>query len=179
MPHAILGPIAQIGYLVADLDGAVAEWAGTLGVGPWTVFRNVVMTGTYDGAPTEVTMDVALGYQGHVQIELIAPLGHASSPYRGPDGDVLLGMHHLGWLVDDLAAAETALVGRGLETRFAAANESTRVAYLAPRGQAGVLFELIESPATAALIEQGIADTARWDGRALIAAEHDFAVMAG
>lgn len=94
---ARLGPIDQIGYVTADLDRAVERWTRQLGVGPWTVFRNVVLDGEYRGAPTRVSIDVALSYQGAVQIEFIEPTSDAPSPYRGPDGAVLEGIHHVAW----------------------------------------------------------------------------------
>jgi hypothetical protein len=36
------GPIRQIGYVVADLDGAIQSWI-QLGVGPWFVMRGLPM----------------------------------------------------------------------------------------------------------------------------------------
>ena len=56
MTMAKLGPIDQIGYLTVDLDAAVARWTRQLGVGPWTLFRNVALNGEYREQPTRVTL---------------------------------------------------------------------------------------------------------------------------
>ena len=39
------GPIRQIAWVVHDLEASVANWLRVSGVGPWTCFRNVAMTG--------------------------------------------------------------------------------------------------------------------------------------
>lgn len=66
-----LGDIRQLGYVVADLDASIAAWSNQLGVGPWTVIRNVTLNCTYRGQPSEPLIDVALSYRGAMQIELI------------------------------------------------------------------------------------------------------------
>lgn len=170
MTNALPGPtiaesIDQIGFVVADLDRSVADRTDKLGLGPWTVFRGVTLDGRFRGAPTRVTMDVALAYQGDVQIELIHPTDDAASPYRGADSAPLLGMHHMAWVVDDLDAAVAAATVRGLSVVFEASNPSTRVAYLEAEGDPGVLYEFIESAGMREMIAAGIAATQGWDGR--------------
>ncbi|WP_230956603.1 VOC family protein [Burkholderia cepacia] len=44
MNDPVLGPIDQIGYVVADLDRSIARWRERHGIGPWTVFRKVRLT---------------------------------------------------------------------------------------------------------------------------------------
>ena len=51
MNDPMLGPIDQIGYVVADLDRSIARWRKRHDVGPWTVFRNVRL----DGLPSRRT----------------------------------------------------------------------------------------------------------------------------
>lgn len=164
MTQALFGRINQIGYLVDDLDAAIARWTDRLGVGPWTVFRNVSLNGRYRGQETMVTMDVALGYQGDMQIELILVTNDAPSPYRDASGKRILGAHHIAWLVDDRDAAVAKVVAKGLKIAFEAENPGTRVAYMESDDDPGVLYEFIESESTRGLIEQGIAATRNWDG---------------
>jgi hypothetical protein len=116
------GPIRQIAWVVRDLEASVANWLRISGVGPWTCFRNVAMTGVLRGEPAKVRMHVALGYQGDMEIELIEDLGHGPSPYRSAAGVPLIGM----------------------QLCFAAANEVTRVAYLEDPLEPGLLLEFIE-----------------------------------
>ena len=107
------GPIRQIAWIVRDLEESLANWLRVSGVGPWTCFRNVAMTGKFRGAPATVRMHVALGYQDGMEIELIEDLGGAASPYRGADGAPLIGMHHVAWFSEDVAAD----VARGTAAR--------------------------------------------------------------
>lgn len=158
------GPITQIGYVVENLDTAIAGWIETAGLGPWTVFRNVSMEGTFEGEATVVTMDVGMAYQGDVQIELIEPTNAARSPYRADDGALLCGPHHIAWLVDDLDAATAQAAGSGLREVFRAWNPGTRVAYFELPGQPHTRFEYIEGAAMPGLIAAGIAASQDWDG---------------
>ena len=164
MTRSTFGPIQQTGYLVDDLEQAIDHWITRLGVGPWTVFRNVSLDGVYNGQLTTVTMHVGLGYHGDMQIELIEPTNAAPSPYRGSDGAVLLGIHHIAAFTDDLDAAQADLTARGLEACFAASNESTRVAYFTAHDSPGTLYELIESETTKDMFAQGIVAARDWDG---------------
>ncbi|MGH6782455.1 MAG: VOC family protein [Sphingomonadaceae bacterium] len=164
MTQAKYGPIDQIGYLVDDLDASIQRWITLMGVGPWTVFRNVSLDGRYRGHAGVVTMDVGLAYQGDVQIELIKITNETPSPYRDAAGQPILGVHHVAWVVDDLATAVARAEADGLKVAFAAASPGTRVAYMEAEGEPGVLFEFIESPATRDMIGAGIAATKAWDG---------------
>lgn len=157
-----LGPIVQIGYVVENLEASVRRWIETAGVGPWTLFTNVMMQGVYRGEATSVGMNVGLAYQNNVQIELIEQTNKAKSPYRDPAGAPIIGAHHIAWLVDDLDAALAN--AQQMSLVFRAENPTTRVAYLEAPGEAGVRYELIESEMTAGLIKSGIEATRNWDG---------------
>lgn len=156
------GPFDQLGYVTADIDRAVALWTAKLGVGPWTVFRNVRLTGTYRGAPAEVGIDVALAYRGTVQIELIEPADDAPSPYRDAAGALRLGAHHVAWVVADLEAEIVRCARQGLAPIFRAGNAASQVAYFEP--EPGVILELIEGAGMRTMIDAGIATAAAWDG---------------
>lgn len=155
----MFGAIDQIGHVVEDLDAAVAARLA-LGIGPWTVFRNTTLHGRYRGVPTAVTIDVALGYQGAVQIELIQVLTNTPSPYAG-----MRGPHHLAWIVDDLDAAVAEALGCGLMPVFEAANDAVRVAYLEHPDDRESYYELIEGVGMRAMMDAGIAAAAAWRGR--------------
>lgn len=159
-------PADQIGMLVTDLDASMQMWMN-MGVGPWTVFRNVRMQGSYCGQPTQVHMDAAMSYQGNVQLELIQWRAGTLCPYVDINGEPLRGLHHMAWLVDDLQAAVAQAEATGGRCVFEASNPSTKVAYveMAPAGAGdAVMLEFIESAVTRALIAQGIEATQRWDG---------------
>lgn len=159
MAGPLFGPIDQIGYVVEDLDTAMAARREVLGLGPWTVFRGTTLHGHHRGQATMVTMDVALAYQGAVQIELIAARAGQPSPYVDGEG-ATVGAHHVGWIVDDLDTAVGEAERRGLTMIFSAGNEAVRVAYLEHPADPGALYELIEGIGMRAMMDAGIAATA-------------------
>ncbi|KUY75500.1 VOC family protein [Burkholderia sp. RF4-BP95] len=164
MNAPVLGPVDQIGYVVADLDRSIARWRARHDAGPWTVFRDVRLDGRYLGETVTVTMDVGLTYLGGVQIELIHVTNDAPSPYRDAHGQPLAGLHHVAWVVDDLDAAVARLTARGLRVVFEARNPATRVAYLDDADDPGVRVEVIESAGMRDMIARGIAEARAWDG---------------
>jgi methylmalonyl-CoA/ethylmalonyl-CoA epimerase len=166
MNDASLGPIRQIAWVVADLEASVANWRRVSGVGPWTCFRNVAMRGRLRAQEVTVRMHVALGYQADMEIELIQPLGAGPSPYVSAAGTPLVGMHHVAWFCEDVAADVARAQARGLSACFEAANEVTRVAYLEDPREPGLLLEFIEMNAVMrAGLEARLAAARAWDGR--------------
>jgi hypothetical protein len=159
------GPIRQIAWVVENLEVSVANWLRLSGVGPWTCFRNVALSGRYRGAPVKVRAHVALGYQDDMEIELIEDLGAAPSPYRAVSGAPLIGMHHVAWFCDDVASEVARAETRGLSACFAAANEVTRVAYLEDPREPKLLLEFIEMNAVMRAGFEGRRAAARaWQG---------------
>src|SRR3954454_8947753 len=77
---AALGPIRQIGFVVGDLDAALASWVA-LGVGPWYVIRGQHLHALYRGEPCEVTLSIAFANSGDMQMEVIAQEGGDPSIY--------------------------------------------------------------------------------------------------
>ncbi|QBQ97173.1 VOC family protein [Paraburkholderia pallida] len=164
MKKARFGTIDQIGYLVSDLDQSIERWLTQLGVGPWMVFRNVTLQGHYLNQPVTVTMNVGLAYQGDTQIELIQATNNSASPYRDAQGQPILGMHHVAWVVDDIDAAIKLMTVDGLQMVFEASNPATRVAYFEDASEPGVRYEVIHGAGMREMIQQGIAAARDWDG---------------
>ena len=67
---ALPGPVRQMGYVVTDLDQAMAGWVA-LGVGPWFVIRGMPMEALYRGQPCTTKLSLAWSNSGEMQIELI------------------------------------------------------------------------------------------------------------
>lgn len=163
-PFAAEGPVDQIGLVVADLDAAMAARLRIARIGPWTVFRGVVLDGTFRGEPTQVTIDVALAWRGAFQVELIEVKSRTPSPYQRADGTPLAGLHHLAWITDDLDATVAEAQARGLVEVFRASNPATRVAYMEDPVEPGQFYEFIEGHGMRAMCDAGIAAAASWDG---------------
>ena len=164
MSQAKFGKIDQIGIIVDDIDKAIESWMKRLGMGPWMLFRGAAVTGHCRGEATRVTFDVAMGYQGDTQIELMQITSDSPSPYRDSAGNLLFGMHHIAWVVPDLGEAMKTAESEGLKLVFHAGNEGTQVAYFEMPDQPGMMYEFIESPATRAMMDAGIEATRNWDG---------------
>lgn len=99
------GRIVQMGYVVDDLDAALAHWTGVMGVGPFLVTPRIDYASVhYFGAPCDAEITVALASHHGMQIELIHQFAGGASPFRrfldrrGP------GLHHVCQLTDDLDA---------------------------------------------------------------------------
>lgn len=166
------GPIRQLGYLVADLDAAIAAWMRDLAVGPWTKLVNVALPATWRGEPTTVEMELALAYRGDLQIELIRQTNDAPSPYRAWFRAGRFGLHHVAHLrpdVDaDVARAEAAGLHAVFDIRMPGGG---RYVYLEVPALGDQTFvELLEAtPTMTGMFEQGIAAAAAWDGTPSVA----------
>ena len=69
--------VAQLGFVVKDLDAAVESWWKLFGIGPWhfyTYGKPMVRSMTYHGAPADYRMRLALSWIGPLRIELIEPV---------------------------------------------------------------------------------------------------------
>src|SRR5689334_1719181 len=70
------GPIRQNGYVVRDLEAAMAEWLA-LGIGPWVTLGPLEQTMTFRGQTSQVTITLAFAQSGELQLELIQQTGDA------------------------------------------------------------------------------------------------------
>ena len=77
----IFGKIAQIGYVVRDIDASIDQWVRR-GVGPW-FYVDRVQTDyfLYRGVESELEVSVAVANSGELQLELIQPRNDASSAF--------------------------------------------------------------------------------------------------
>jgi hypothetical protein len=159
----------QLGYLVENLDAAMAHWTDGLGAGPFFVlppreFHDL----TVDGLASEdcrVIEVVALGHLGNIQIELIVP-GPAPSTYTRFHAAGLGGLHHIGMMSDDFVADRARALSRGYLPDMEARTSLSRIAYLRPQDAANSIIELIEANPRAEAVFAQVRDAARgWDGR--------------
>src|ERR1700693_6199140 len=72
--------IVQFAYVVADLERAMADYTARLNIGPWFVIGPFSPPeARYRGQPTKLNVTLAIGYSGHMQIELIQQHNDAPS----------------------------------------------------------------------------------------------------
>ena len=163
------GEIRQLGYVVPDIIQAMDYWSRVLGVGPFFYAERVpVVNFTYRGAPSTADVTIAMGFVGHMQIELIQPLDDNPSVYRETIEQRGHGFHHFGIACEDVDAALPAYLARGYSLAFkAAVPTGGSVAYLEGGDAAAPGFlELI--PATPGMDAHFTAmwqASQGWDGR--------------
>ncbi|HSW11847.1 MAG TPA: VOC family protein [Solimonas sp.] len=160
------GPVRQLGYVVADLDRAVRAWSTQFGVGPWMRFRNVSLLSTFRGQPSTPLIDLALGYRGDVQIELIQQRNDAPSPYRAFIDAGREGLHHIAFLSERVEEDLQRAHAQGLELACDIRMPSGRYVYLqSPELGEQMYIELLEAtPQMLGMFAEGVAAAARWDG---------------
>ena len=159
------GPIRQIGYVVTDLDEALASWV-ELGVGPWFVIRGLPMSVRYRGNPCEITLSLALSNSGEMQIELIYQHDEAPSIFteflaaNGP------GYHQFAYWAEDFEATMEAVENAGWPVVWAGGEGfGVRFAYVEPPNSPATVVEISELTDGQAATAKFIRDTAaNWDG---------------
>jgi hypothetical protein len=163
------GPIRQIGYVVRDLDAALANWIA-LGVGPWFVVRAHTQQVIYRGEPCEVTISIALANSGELQVELIHQHGDTPSIFTEFLDSGREGFHQLAWWTEDLDAAVAGAEAAGWPVVWrddaSAAGPSTRFAYVEPpAGGPATIFEIMELSEMTTAMGEFARDAAKdWDG---------------
>ncbi len=144
--------VAQLGFVVKDLDKAVESWWRIFGIGPWhfyTYGRPLVTSMSYQGRPADYRMRLALSWIGTLRIELIQPL-EGDTVYADFVRDHGYGIHHLGVLTDNMQEALRAAQEAGLPMTMHGAgfglDGDGHYAYLDTDGVLATTLELIERP---------------------------------
>lgn len=144
--------VSQIGITVPDIAKGVRYYGKIFNVGRWYRSKIVGAEYFYRDRPVDLTLEIAVGYSGGMQIELIrhrSEVEHIYTRYAPQGGS---GLHHLGAVVCDLDRKVGMLRDMGimpLQTgtiRFGRAGV-TRFAYLDTVERAGFIYELIETRA--------------------------------
>jgi methylmalonyl-CoA/ethylmalonyl-CoA epimerase len=131
-----LKKLEHVGIAVADLDQALEVYQETLGLAPDEILE-----------VPERGMRIAFFTLGDVQLELLAGTREGNDignflEKRGP------GLHHLAFLVDDVAAALDRLKEKDIrliDETPKRGGRGNRIAFLHPKSTGGVLIELCEA----------------------------------
>lgn len=136
-----LGRLNHVGVAVPDIDAAIAFWRDSMGAS--------VVTEPFDMPEQGVRVCFVDTPSLGTQIELLAPLSDTSPVSAFLAKSPLGGQHHLAFEVPDIAAARAEFENAGKRvlgpTRIGA--HGTPVFFVHPKDMAGVLTEIMESPA--------------------------------
>ncbi|HPS93014.1 MAG TPA: VOC family protein [Deltaproteobacteria bacterium] len=147
-----LPPVTQIGMVVPDLMEGVRFYREFLNIPRWYHTVITECRYSYRGRPIDIGLDIAVGYSGKTQVELIQVKGSDDNIYAAHPGEAGFGFHHFGVVVDDLQKAKSTMKDRGFAplqegTLKYAGGGATKVAYLDTVDRAGLILELIETKA--------------------------------
>ncbi len=142
-----LPKVGQIGILVYDVEKTRAHYEKVYGVKPWIVFEKKPEFAIEKTGPADATLKIATAYCGGVQLELIQVVSGRSS--YNETLDVREGLHHLGFMVNDLEKRLEICRANGIEVLQRGQMKLKLVtvdyAYLDTAAQGGIIFELIQT----------------------------------
>ncbi|HUN56283.1 MAG TPA: VOC family protein [Smithella sp.] len=145
LPH-----VGQIGILVRNMPEAVAYYSKLLDIGPWYRSNTVKHEAVYRGKPISPDLDIAIAFQGGLEIELIADKGNVENVYSDMFSKCDGGIHHLGMMVccyekklAEMKANGVEILQSGVITTKGSA--ITRYVYLDTIKQCGIVSELIST----------------------------------
>lgn len=117
-----MGGIAQTAYIVPDLEAAIMHWVRDMRVGPFFVLPNMLAPGQiYRGEESRADITLAMGFAGHMLIELIQPLDDNPSVYKETQELRGFGYHHVGIACADVDASSLEYQARGYHEAYRAA----------------------------------------------------------
>ncbi|WP_126173855.1 VOC family protein [Altericroceibacterium xinjiangense] len=117
-----VGGIAQTAFVVEDLRTAIDRFVTDMKAGPFFVLDRFLVPGqTYRGRESQADITLAMGFAGHMLIELIQPLDDQPSVYRETIETRGYGFHHFGIACADVDAASRDYRSRGYHEAFRAA----------------------------------------------------------
>ena len=157
----------QMAYVVEDVQAAMRTWTDELSVGPWFVLpRFAGIEPRYRGRPTEAEVTLALGFAGHMCIELIQLDDDRPSVWREHVERHGYGFHHFGVTTVDFEADLERHIEQGHELVFEAkVPTGGRAAYVATTAVLPGYVELVNLDAvTDAFFTRLYAASLGWDG---------------
>jgi Glyoxalase/Bleomycin resistance protein/Dioxygenase superfamily len=144
---APLQGIAQIAYVVQEIDAAMREYSRHLGVGPWFVRGPFTPPeGLLRGRPHSPRLTLARGFVGHTMIELITQHDEGPSVYHeDPGRPRRYGFHHWAVMTRDFDAEIERYARAGFGEAFSDRLPSgSRVVYVDATAMLGGMIEVIE-----------------------------------
>ncbi len=160
--------VAQTAFIVPDLTAAIHHWARDMKAGPFFVLPHLLAPGqVYRGEESTADVTLAMGFAGHMLIELIQPLDNNPSVYKETKDLRGFGFHHLGIACADVDATSQDYQQRGYEEAYrAGVPTGGEVVYLdnGTGAQAGFLELLPVTPVMDEVFTRFWEASRNWDG---------------
>jgi hypothetical protein len=163
-----VGGIVQIAYIVRDVDQSMKDFTSRLGVGPWFVTGPFVTAeGRYRGEPTNLKVTLAIGFAGHIMVELIQQHNDVPSVFSEVIAKRSYGFHHFAIASPDFDYDVARYTAMGYEAAFLDRSpRGVRIAYMDAVDDVTGMIELIEmTPALETLYTKWQQASVDWDGR--------------
>jgi catechol 2,3-dioxygenase-like lactoylglutathione lyase family enzyme len=160
-------PLHHIGYVVDDLEAAVARFAATYGAGPFFAIEHMHFDAvSYLGGPAQYDHSSAFGQWGPIIVELSQV--HAAEPSGLRDALVKPGggIGHVAWLCDSLSEETARLEAAGFRAFHAGRTGPASAVWFDGAPLLGHPVEVLERRPEILGFYAGIAAAAEdWDGR--------------
>ena len=168
-----LNGIIQIAFVVEDIRAAMPHYAERLNIGPWFHFPHFAFDWIkYRGAPSDLDIDLSLGFSGGMMFELIEQNNDVPSVYRDVVAQRGYGFHHwaISCMPDHYDGVMQDYIARGYDIALeGAVAVGARAAYVDTSADLGGMIELIEmTPEVEGLFSMIHAAHRDWDGRELV-----------
>jgi len=139
------GGLFQQAFVVDDFEGAQHGLRSALGCGDFATLPASDIEYDFRGGRTTCALDIGFARSGNMQIELLRPVRGVGlhSEFLASNGP---GLHHLGFLVDDIDAEVAAADALGFERVQGATFGSLRFCYLDTWDAFGLYVELVDDP---------------------------------
>lgn len=161
--------IIQMAYIVENIHEAMTQFQTHLNVGPFFLLDSFTgVNPLYRGQPTTTDVAIAMGFAGHMQIELIQELTDVPSVYSETRDAKGYGFHHFGVATRNFAHDLDRYVNeRGFEEAFRlGVPTGGTVVYLDTKGALPGFIELIEAtPGMEETFGRFWQAARDWDGR--------------
>lgn len=165
--HVDYGPIRQIGYVVRDIEAAMAVWAGRLRIGPWFYNPHLPLTRySFRGVEyDDFRMSYAFANSGEMQIELIQQRCDTPSLYLEHLERYGEGLQYICVWPENYDEVYESAKKDGLTPAQEGEVRGNRFAYFEDAGHGGTSLEMSQMVAARLPGIQRIRDAAmNWDG---------------
>lgn len=141
-----LGPIRQLGYVVDDIEAAMAHWTEVIGVGPFFYKERIgIENYMYKGERYEPHNSIALANSGPIQVELVQTRNDVPSMYRDFMQAGLRGLQHIAFWTNSYDADLARLKGQGfVPVMQGEVGANGRFIYFDKQAHPGTVIELSE-----------------------------------